>query len=246
MSFLEKVILIFSILYTLKCIASYYWMKKHPQYGITFVAAPIGAGKSCYSAKVAQKHIKKGWKVYSNDYIKGCYKITIKDLETLCAPPKSLIILDETSLDMNSRNFAKTQLTLIEYFKKSRHYENKLILISQTFGDTDKQIRELASKILFIRPLFADDFVGLLSMPVKVKGKLGIAVDGQPAMQYEIGRLGIPYLLPRYYKYFNSFSKAKRDFIKEILWDIDRVNAELKVGGACSPEGGQLPPLPST
>ena len=117
---------------------------------------------------------------------------------------------------MNSRNFAKTALILIEYFKMSRHYKNKLILISQTFGDTDKQIRELAARIYFIRPLFADAFPGVLSMPVRVRGKLGIGLDGQPCMQYKIGRVGIPYYLPMYYKYFNSHSRKYRP---EVPWE---------------------------
>ena len=72
------------------------WRKKHPKYDITFIAAEIGAGKTCYAAKLARKHIKKGWHVYTNDFVLGAGKIDVKMLETMCAPEKSLIILDET------------------------------------------------------------------------------------------------------------------------------------------------------
>lgn len=215
---MTKIIIIIMFLWQVKNYISMKYNKKRPKYDITFIAAEIGAGKSCYSAKLAQKYLKKGWHVYANDFILNTGKINVRQLETHCAPEHSLIILDETSLDMNSRNFAKTALILIEYFKKSRHYKNKLILISQTFGDTDKQIRELSSKILFIRPIMAESFPGLLSMPVKVKGKLGIGLDGQPCMQYKIGRIGIPYYLPKYYKYFDSFSKINRPFIPWLEW----------------------------
>jgi len=203
------------------------WRKKHPKYDITFIAAEIGAGKTCYAAKLAQQHKKRGWTVYSNDFIVGAGKINVKQLETMCAPEKSLIILDEASLDMNSRNFAKTALVLIEYFKMSRHYKNKLVLISQTFGDTDKQIRDLAARIWFIRPVLADAFPGLLSMPVRVRGKLGIGLDGQPCMQYKIGNLGIPYLLPNYYKFFTSFSRTPREHIDWTPWEKEKRLSEI-------------------
>lgn len=118
-------------------------------YGITFIAGEIGAGKSTLAVKLALKHLKRGWTVYSTDYISGAYKLDVNDLNTFMAPPKSLLIIDEASLKMNSRDYAKTKLKLIEYFKLSRHCKNKVIMISQTFTDTDKQIRDLATDVFF-------------------------------------------------------------------------------------------------
>lgn len=239
-------LLVFIVFYVIWETLSFIWRKLHPKYDITFIAAEIGSGKSCYAAKVAREHMrtvkdrykkkykKKGWTVYSNDFILGAGKINVKQLETMCAPEKSLIILDEASLEMNSRQFAKTALVLIEYFKKSRHYKNKLIMISQTFCDTDKQIRELSSKIYFIRPIFSDSFPGLISMPVRVRGKLGIGLDGQPCMQYKIGMIGMPYFLPRYYKYFDSFSKIERPIVPWEPWE----RKEVSDGSGDAPIGG--------
>lgn len=184
------------------------------KYGITFIAGEIGAGKSTLAAKYAREYIKKGWTVYSNTYIQGCYMLDVSMLNTKCCPPRSLLIIDESSLEMNSRNFSKMRLEMIEYFKKSRHYKNKIIMISQTFGDTDKQIRELSSKVLFVRILIN----GLISMPVNVRGKLGIGQDGQPCVMYSIGKLGMPYFLPKWRKYFNSFEPAQRDEISAVSW----------------------------
>lgn len=240
---LSNLIFIIIVVFTIYQAGGVIWRKKHPKYDITFIAAEIGAGKSCYAAKIAREHmkkvieskkdkitkkyVKKGWTVYCNDFILGAGKINVKQLETMCCPENSLIILDETGLEMNSRQFAKTAIVLIEYFKKSRHYKNKLIMISQTFGDTDKQIRELSSRIYFIRPIFAYTYPGLISMPVRVKGKLGIGLDGQPCMQYKIGHIGIPYILPKYYKYFNSFSCTPRPIIPWEEWvkdELEKVN----------------------
>lgn len=190
------------------------WERLHPEYGVTYIAGDIGSGKSTYSAKIAHDHIKNGWTVYSNSYIEGCYKINLQQLNTHVCPEKSLIIIDEASLEVNSRAFAKTQITLIAYMKLCRHYKNKVVLISQTFGDTDKQIRELASKVYFIRKIIP----GLISVPVRVVGKLGIGQDGQPCVQYEIKKLGVPFILPKWYKYFNSFEREEKPTVARIKW----------------------------
>lgn len=189
--------------------------KKNTVYGITFIAGEIGAGKSTLAVKIARKHMKKGWRVYSTDYIKGAYKLDVNDLKTLMARPKSLLVIDEASLKMNSREFAKISLSLIEYFKLIRHCKNKAILISQTFGDTDKQIRDLSTHVFFVRKLIN----GIISLPVKVKSGLGIGQDGQPTMMYKIGHFGVPILLFRYRKYFNSFDDFHREYIDDVPWD---------------------------
>lgn len=189
--------------------------KKNTEYGITFIAGEIGAGKSTLAVKLARKHLKAGWTVYSTDYIKGCFKLDVNDLLTLMAKPKSLLIIDEASLKMNSRQFAQIKLSLIEYFKMSRHCKNKVIMISQTFGDTDKQIRDLSTHVYFVRKLIN----GMISVPVKVRARLDIGQDGQPTMMYKIGRFGRVILLWRYRRYFNSFDDFHRDFIPDVAWD---------------------------
>ena len=201
--------------------------KKNTAYGITFIAGEIGSGKSTFAVKLALNHIKKGWTVYSTDYIRGANKLDVNELEEKMCKPKSLLIIDEASLKMNSRDFNKTKLKLIEYFKMCRHCKNKVIMISQTFGDTDKQIRDLSCQVFFIRKLIN----GLLSMPVKVKAGLGIGQDGQPAMMYKIGHFAPPIALFRYRKYFNSFDNFKRDLIDDKKWNIDD---ELKKSIICS------------
>lgn len=194
------------------------------EYGITFVAGQIGSGKSIFAAREAVRHIKHGWRVYSTDYIKGCYKLDINDLKTKCAEKRSLLIIDEASLKMNSRDFQKTKLELIEYFKMSRHYHNKIILISQTFTDTDKQIRDLSTRVLFIRRVLN----GVISLPVRVSGDITIGQDGQPTMGYSLGHFSAPLLLPRYFKYFDSFGSSSRELLPSVPWD----NAPETPGGA--------------
>lgn len=189
--------------------------RKNTEYGITFVAGQIGSGKSTYAVREAQRHLKKGWIVYSTDYIQGCYRLDVSELKEKCAEKNSLLIIDEASLKMNARDFAKTKLELIAYFKLSRHWHNKIILISQTFTDTDKQIRDLSTKVLFMRKVLN----GVISMPVRVHGDVTIGQDGQPTMGYTLGHLAPPIFLPRYYKYFNSFGDVSRPVLDRIPWD---------------------------
>lgn len=192
---------------------------------ITYIAGNIGAGKSAYSVKLARKALLQGRQVYSTDYIEGCYKLDISWLCDYCCPRDSLLIIDESALKFNSRDFASLSKHLLAYFKLSRHYHNDIILISQTFGDTDKQIRELAQRVLFIRK------IGCFSMPVKVKGDIAIGDDGQPCVKYKIGRLGVPFVPRLQGSFYNSWNGERKECPREAWdtvpqkWDVWRVLA---------------------
>lgn len=180
---------------------------------VIFIAGQIGAGKSAYSVKLARKALKNGRKVFSTDYIEGCYYFNVEWLESRKCPENSLLIIDETALKFNSRNFAKMQTSIIAYFKKCRHYKNDVVLISQTFGDTDKQIREISTKVLFMRKF------GYFTIPVKVKGDITIGDDGQPTIKYKIGRFGKPFVPALQGKYYNSWEDASnRLFCPVVTW----------------------------
>jgi len=181
---------------------------------ITYIASEIGSGKSCYAALLAKRALKHGKTVYSSEHINGCLKVDLTDLVNLKPLENSLIILEEIGNSMNSRNFSKINMGLIEFFKLSRHYKSDIVLISQTFNDSDKQVRELSSKVCIIRPLIK----GLFSMVVKCKGKLGIGLDGQFCVQYKIGHLGEIFFLPKYFKMFNSFNVPFKDYILSLPW----------------------------
>lgn len=191
------------------------YKKLNPSYPTYFIAGDKGSGKSTYSAKLAREYMRKGWTVYSTDYIEGCFKLNVDDLANgYKLPPNSLAIIDESSLKFNSRSFKSTSLTIIEYFKMARHHKNACCLISQTFSDTDKQIRDLADNVMFIRKIVD----GLLSVPVKVRGKLDVDDSGQPCIKYKIGKFGKPYILPFYYKYFNSYNNSDLPIVERIKW----------------------------
>ena len=198
-------------------IVQFFLKKFQNKYGVVYIAGNIGSGKSCLSVKLAQRYLKKGWQVYSNDSMCGALRLNVSDLEQFALPENSLVIIDEASLEFNSRNFSKIKLTLLEYFKLCRHYKNKCIIISQTFGDTDKQIRELANELYFIRVILS----GVLSIPVRVRGDIGVDNEGQPCVKYRISHFGEPLFIPLYVKKYDSFNHS-RPLLKSCYWsDID-------------------------
>lgn len=75
---------------------------------------------------------------------------------------------------------------------------------------------------------------GVLSMPVRVHGDVTIGQDGQPTMGYTLGHLAPPILLPRYYKYFNSFGDVSRPSLERIPWDDKAPENLAGVAGASS------------
>ena len=213
------IVVIFFILLYIYLICRIAKLVFRQKYGVEFVCAEIGAGKSCYAVKQAMRYLRKGWTVVSNERIAGCYYVPdLVCLQKYCFPPNTLVILDESSLCFNSRSFKSVPIALIEYFKLCRHYKNKVILISQTFNDTDKQIRELSSRIFIIKQLFPTK----VSMPVRVKSRLDVEqMSGDIKVMYKIGHLGLPFFLPLYYRKFNSFSVGGRSVLD--LTDYDKI-----------------------
>lgn len=181
---------------------------------VIFIVGQIGSGKSSYSVKLARSALRRGRAVYSTDYIQGCNKFEIEWLASMKCPENSLLIIDESALKFNSRDFSKVSKTILEYFKKCRHYKNDVVLISQTFGDTDKQIREISTKVLFLRKL------GMITLPVKVKGDISIGDDGQPCVKYKIGKFGKPFIPALQGKYYNSWEdSSNRPLCPSVPWD---------------------------
>lgn len=181
---------------------------------ITFIVGQIGSGKSAYSVKLARRALKRGMSVYATDYISGTCKFDPSWLSDMKCPENSLLIIDEAALRFNSREFAKLSKDIIAYFKKCRHFRNDVILISQTFSDSDKQIRELATDVLFLRKF------GYFTFPVRVSGDITIDNEGQPAMKYKIGRWARPFIPALQGKFYNTWEDcSNRSICPSIPWD---------------------------
>lgn len=110
----------------------------------TFILGKKGSGKSTYMTKIAYKHLAKGWRVYANFEVPGCYLIDPSvDIGSYHIPPYSVVLLDEIALLWHSRNFKTFPAHVLKWFKLQRKHKVKVYANSQEF-DVDKVLRILA------------------------------------------------------------------------------------------------------
>lgn len=158
-----------------------------------------GSGKSTYLAKIAKKYQKKGIKVYSNFYIKGCYQLDFDDLG-VHDYSDCCILIDEISLFADSRNWKNYSAPLRYYMACHRHYNAVIYYASQSYKDCDLRIRNITDTLYYIRT----SIFGL--SVVREIGKC-FSIDGEIGESYDL--VGLPKLClrRRYYDMFDSFER---------------------------------------
>lgn len=193
-----------------------------------FVGVP-GAGKTTMAIKLMKRELRpsffKNPKKFRYDYIFANFEndisnvIDVHDLAGKKLPPYSYLLLDESGLEFNSRGFKSLPKGFIEFFKMHRHEHCDVDLFSQTWDDTDKQIRDLASEIWLLRK------IGPISFARCVYKRVGID-DVTKQLQYQHFWRSILWQLlpfmpkqfifcfrPLHYKNFDSFEPMDRDII---------------------------------
>ena len=114
-------------------------------YKLYLVFGKKGSGKSTYLVKLARKHLKKGWIVYTNMeelFMPGVRHFEIKHLGDFVPEAHSLLILDEVGMIWDNRDYKTFKPQVRDFFKLQRHYHVKVYMASQTF-DVDKKLRDL-------------------------------------------------------------------------------------------------------
>lgn len=190
------------------------WMIRRYQnpYKLTMVFGKKGAGKTTLLTKLAIKYMKKGYKVFSNVEIFGCYKFNPNDFGFVQFPPNSVILIDEVSLIWDNRNFKSFKPEVARYLRLMRHYKNIVFMFSQSF-DVDKKIRDLCDQMYLASNIF-----GFLSVARKIKKTptLHQPSEDSTGSRSSEGFITEDYTfypptewiwtyIPRYIKFFNSF-----------------------------------------
>lgn len=157
-----------------------------------------GMGKSTYLAKLAKKAIKKGKKVYSNFYIKGCYKLDFDDLG-VHDYSDCLVLIDEISLFCDCRSWKNFNADLVYFFTNHRHYGVDIVYCSQSYADCDKKIRNITDSLYYITAFGGFSFVRKIDkvFTVDVDIKEAYSLSGVPRVVWR----------SRYYDMFDSFVK---------------------------------------
>lgn len=118
-----------------------------------------GVGKTSFLAKIAHKEnkrIKRGKSKYkrvlTNFYCRDCYRLDFRQLGTYDIS-NSLILIDEITLEADSRDYKSFSHNLKEFFILHRHYGNDVIYFTQQYDGVDKKIRDLTFDLWYVKKI---------------------------------------------------------------------------------------------
>lgn len=137
-------------------------------YKLIMVFGKKGSGKTTLLVKLALKHMKRKWNVYSTCPVPGAYELSYKDIGYSKFPRRSVLFVDEVGMVWDNRDFKKFDPKVRDWFKLQRQLGVKVYLFSQTF-DVDKKIRDLCDSMYMC---FC--FSGWLSYAKEIRRKLQV------------------------------------------------------------------------
>lgn len=148
-----------------------------------------GCGKSTMLAKLAKielARIAKGKskykRVFCNYYIKGCLQIRFSDLGVYDTSD-SLILLDEITLDADSRDFKSFAASSKMFFILHRKYNCDVIYVTQQYDAVDRKIRELTSDLYYMK------CIGKFTFAVRIYRIISITQDSDIKLGYKLPSL---------------------------------------------------------
>jgi len=90
-----------------------------------------------------------GFVVWSNYPLRGCRIIDLNEDILNYNLTGGVLIIDEAGIDINNRNFKNFSTKALEFYKTYRHYEMKIIILSQSV-DFDAVLVRLISDVYFV------------------------------------------------------------------------------------------------
>lgn len=176
--------------------------------GIYLIFANIGAGKTTYLAKLAQKELKRIEKgkskfkyIISDTPISGVrYYPDIREILKTHVIKDTLILIDEGGTTYNNRMMKMTHKE-IEYFKLIRHYKSAAVVVSQSYEDVDITLRRLYKKMYLITNMGFFSIIKPISKYVMISEDDQI-IDGYVFDFFIDWRI---FFKRPYFKFFNSY-----------------------------------------
>ena len=143
-------IIIFFLCVTPMLAVARLFIKYRNPYKLYMVFGKKGSGKTTLMTKLSIQYRKKGWQVYSDRELPGCYQFKTEDFGKVSFPPNALILVDEVGLVWDNRNFKSFPEHVKVYFKYQRQYRHVVYLFSQSF-DVDKKIRDMTDHLYIVQ-----------------------------------------------------------------------------------------------
>lgn len=182
-----------------------------------------GSGKTTFLTMIAQKELNRiasgrspYKRVLTNFYCHGCYKIDYSQLG-LYDLSDSLILLDEITLDADSRNFKQFDQIKKKFFLMHRHYSIDVIYFTQQWDGVDKKIRDITHDLYYVKKLRLP-LLDNISVATRIFRVLDINEDTKEIINgYRfpnwfdrlIGRTREWCIRPRWYPYFDSYDREE-------------------------------------
>lgn len=132
---------------------------------ISIIFGLPGSGKTTFLAAIARRALRgkslrcgREWlqdcdsydQIFSNTPISGCAVLTPDMLGTYSLR-NSLVLIDESVMIADSRDYKTLDKRLMMWFKQHRKYNCDCLLASQGYRDNDLRIRDLAANTYFVR-----------------------------------------------------------------------------------------------
>lgn len=182
-----------------------------------------GCGKTTILTAIAQRElhrISKGKSRYNhvltNFYCQGCERIELRDLGKYDIS-ESLILLDELTLDADSRDYKTFSEQLKNFFTLHRHKFCDVIYFVQDFSRVDKTIRNVTYDLWYVTKS-PFPFFNRWSKAKRVYRNIAInEYTSELTLGYRFATFAEVifnhpckrYYRPKYYKYFDSFDQGQ-------------------------------------
>lgn len=195
-----------------------------------------GCGKSTMLTKFAQKELRRiraGKSPYdhvlTNFYCAGCEKIDFSDLGKY-KMFNCLILLDELTLDSDSRDYKSFSLSTKKFFTLHRHLHCDIIYFVQDFSRVDKTIRNVTYDLWYVQRSVVPFFKNFCKARRIFRNVVINEFTGELIMGYRFSKfleriftktVRITWL-PKWFKYFDSYDCSDFDELTEyvyIPWD---------------------------
>ena len=220
------------ILIYLVIIHPFIFRKYKNPYKLYMIFGKKGSGKSSYLCKLALYYQKRKYKVYTNMLdcqVPGIRIIDADDLGEFVPEEKSVILLDETGMLYDNRNYKQFKPAVRDFFVLQRHYKCIVYLASQSYN-VDKKLRDLTDEMYLVQNI---GIVYSLIRPISKKITLTESTSEAESRIAENLRFRFitswkMFYIPKYSKYFQSFVAPERPNIDYQLPELPIISKNKK------------------